>query len=155
MDNPQQLLRPGMTATAEIVTTERRGVLLVPNAALRWSPERDAAQAGQSGGITSVLVPQRGRGGRGGNRAERQVEIGRGSRQSVYVVGEDGNPVRVQVVVGESNGSVTEITGGELREGQEVITAPPRRRPDPGEERRRRAQGSPRSRRRGWRRTGQ
>jgi HlyD family secretion protein len=123
VDNPEQLLRPGMTATAEIVTTERRNVLLVPNAALRWSPERDAAQAGQGGGITSVLVPQRGRGGRGGNRAERQVEIGRGSRQSVYVVGEDGNPVRVQVVVGESNGSVTEVTGGELREGQEVITA--------------------------------
>ena len=123
VDNPEQLLRPGMTATAEIVTTERRNVLLVPNAALRWSPERDAAQAGQGGGITSVLVPQRGRGGRGGNRAERQVEIGRGSRQSVYVVGDDGTPVRVQVVVGESNGSVTEVTGGELREGQEVITA--------------------------------
>ena len=65
--NPELLLRPGMTATAEIVTTERRNALLVPNAALRWSPERDAAaQRGQQGGITSVLVPRGGRGGRGG-----------------------------------------------------------------------------------------
>jgi HlyD family secretion protein len=43
VQNPELLLRPGMTATAEIVTTERRDVLLVPNAALRFSPERDAA----------------------------------------------------------------------------------------------------------------
>ena len=127
VDNPELLLRPGMTATAEIVTTERRGALLVPNAALRWSPERDAAaQAGQPGGITSVLVPRGGRrgagGGRGG-RGQREVSIGRGSRQTVYVLGADGTPTPVRVVVGESNGSETEIVGGSLREGQEVITA--------------------------------
>jgi len=123
--NPELILRPGMTATAEIITTERRGVLLVPNAALRWSPDRDAAaQRGQQSGITSVLVPRRGRGGRGGGgRAEREVSIGRGSRQTVYVLGADGSPTPVRVVVGESNGSETEIVGGDLREGQEVITA--------------------------------
>nr|WP_129793228.1 efflux RND transporter periplasmic adaptor subunit [Sphingosinicella sp. CPCC 101087] len=122
VQNPELLLRPGMTATAEIVTTERRNVLLVPNAALRYSPERDAAaQGGQGGGVTSVLVPRRGF--RGGNRPEREVGIGRGSRQTVYVLGADGNPEPVQVVVGETNGSVTEIVGGELREGMEVITA--------------------------------
>ncbi|HST37243.1 MAG TPA: efflux RND transporter periplasmic adaptor subunit [Allosphingosinicella sp.] len=124
VDNPELLLRPGMTATAEIVTTERRNVLLVPNAALRWSPERDAAaQRSQQGGVTSVLVPRGGRGGRGGNRAGREVAIGRGSRQTVYVLGADGNPAPVPVITGESNGSMTEITGGDLREGQEVITA--------------------------------
>ena len=125
VDNPQLVLRPGMTATAEIVTTERRNVLLVPNAALRWSPERDAAaQRGQQGGVTSVLVPRGGRGMRGGGaRPEREVTIGRGSRQTVYVLGVDGNPRPIRVVVGESNGSVTEITGGELTEGMEVITA--------------------------------
>lgn len=130
VQNPEMLLRPGMTATAEIVTTERRGVLLVPNAALRWSPERDAASArGQQGGVTSVLVPRGGRDGRGGRGGAgrggggREVSIGRGSRQTLYVLGADGTPTPVQVVVGESNGSLTEVTGGELREGQEVITA--------------------------------
>jgi HlyD family secretion protein len=126
VDNPELILRPGMTATAEIITTERRNVLLVPNAALRWSPERDAAaQRGQQGGITSVLVPRRGgRGGGGrGGRGGREVSIGRGSRQTVYVLGADGNPTPVRVVVGESNGAETEIVGGDLREGQQVITA--------------------------------
>jgi HlyD family secretion protein len=128
VQNPELLLRPGMTATAEIVTSERRNVLLVPNAALRWSPEREAAASrGQAGGVTSVLVPRGGRGGRGGGagggRGQREVAIGRGSRQTVYVLGADGNPAPVRVVVGESNGSETEIVGGELREGQDVITS--------------------------------
>ncbi|HEV2817127.1 MAG TPA: efflux RND transporter periplasmic adaptor subunit [Allosphingosinicella sp.] len=129
VQNPDLQLRPGMTATAEIVTTERANVLLVPNAALRWSPERDAAaQRGQQGGATSVLVPRfgrrgRGGGGPGGGGGGREVSIGRGSRQTVYVLGPDGNPAPVRVVVGESNGSETEIVRGDLREGQEVITA--------------------------------
>jgi len=38
VDNSERLLRPGMTATATITTDERKGVLLVPNAALRFSP---------------------------------------------------------------------------------------------------------------------
>jgi HlyD family secretion protein len=122
--NPEMLLRPGMTATAEIVTAERRNAILVPNAALRWSPERDAAAAGRErGGAASVLVPRggrrRGRGAGGG----REVTIGRGSRQTVYVLGADGQPRAVQIVVGESNGSVTEVVSGDLREGQEVITS--------------------------------
>ncbi|WP_395612146.1 efflux RND transporter periplasmic adaptor subunit [Allosphingosinicella sp.] len=122
--NPEMLLRPGMTATAEIVTAERQNALLVPNAALRWSPERDAAATKGQGGVTSVLVPRGGRGGRGGGRGgAREVSIGRGSRQTVYVLGADGQPQAVQIIVGESNGSVTEVTGGNLREGQEVITS--------------------------------
>ncbi|HMG45915.1 MAG TPA: efflux RND transporter periplasmic adaptor subunit [Allosphingosinicella sp.] len=127
VQNPELILRPGMTATAEIVTTERANALLVPNAALRWSPERDAASQRTQGGVTSVLVPRIGRGGRGGRGGPggggREVSIGRGSRQTVYVLGADGNPTPVRVVVGESNGSETEITGGDLRAGQEVITA--------------------------------
>lgn len=122
--NPEMLLRPGMTATAEIVTAERQNAILVPNAALRWSPERDAAATKGQGGVTSVLVPRGGRGGRGGGRGGgREVSIGRGSRQTVYVLGADGQPQAVQIIVGESNGSVTEVTGGNLREGQEVITS--------------------------------
>ena len=120
VDNPNLELRPGMTATAAIVTTERDNALLVPNAAMRWSPERDAA-GNKAGGVTSVLVPRVGRRG-GGGGGGREVSIGRGSRQTVYVLGADGAPQAVQVIVGESNGSETEITGGALREGQEVIT---------------------------------
>lgn len=119
--NPDLTLRPGMTATAEIVTAEKNGVLLVPNAALRFSPEA-AARAGQSeGGVTSVLVPRR-PGRRGGGDRERDVGIGRGSRQTVYGLGRDGQPQPIQVTVGDSNGSQTEVSGAQLRPGLRVIT---------------------------------
>lgn len=115
VNNSDETLRPGMTATADIVTQELRNVLLVPNSALRFKP----VSAGQGGGITSVL-PGPGRMRRGG--AKRQVNFGAGSSQTVYIVGEDGNPKAVQVTVGASDGSRTAVTGGELKAGARVIT---------------------------------
>ncbi len=61
VDNTDLSLRPGMTATATITATQRNDVLLVPNAALRFSPADPNASAGPpaaSGGIVSSLVPR-------------------------------------------------------------------------------------------------
>jgi HlyD family secretion protein len=115
VDNKDETLRPGMTATADIVTQELHDVLLVPNSALRFKPSTQA----QGGGITSVL-PGPGRMRRGGGN--RQVSFGAGSIQTVYVVGEDGDPKAMQVIVGASDGSRTVITGGDLKAGMRVIT---------------------------------
>ena len=121
VQNPDLILRPGMTATADIVTAEQRNQLLVPNAALRFSPEREAqAGANEKGGVTSVLVPQRGR--RGGRGGDREVSIGRGSRQTVHVLGEDGQPRPIQVTTGATNGSQTAVRGEGLEPGMKVIT---------------------------------
>jgi HlyD family secretion protein len=117
--NAEQKLRPGMTATAEIVTLQKNNVLLVPNAALRFTPtDASAPQAG--GGMAGALVPRGGRRGRG--NAEKSATIGRGARQTVYVKGADGQPQAVQVTTGDTNGQVTEILSGDLKEGMEVIT---------------------------------
>ena len=116
VDNRDETLRPGMTATADIVTKQLRNVLLVPNAALRFNPNQ--AGRGQRGGITSQLVARP----RRGNRAQQSVTFGAGSRQSLYVVGEDGNPKAVEVVVGDSDGSRTAIQSGDIKEGMKVIT---------------------------------
>ncbi|MES2988219.1 MAG: efflux RND transporter periplasmic adaptor subunit [Pseudomonadota bacterium] len=117
VSNPDQQLRPGMTATAEITTKAKPDVLLVPNAALRFTPTTAAASSGGSG-IAGALVPSRPR--RGGQNAREPTA--RGSAQTVYIVGEDGKPQAVQVTTGETNGSVTEVTGGDLKAGAKVIT---------------------------------
>ncbi|RYY26019.1 MAG: efflux RND transporter periplasmic adaptor subunit [Sphingomonadales bacterium] len=120
VSNPDLQLRPGMTATAEITTKARPNVLLVPNAALRFTPTAAGASAGASGsGIAGALVP---RGGRRGNQAEKTPTVGRGATQTVYIVGEDGKPKGVDVTTGDTNGSVTEVTGGQLKPGDKVIT---------------------------------
>ena len=118
VDNARLNLRPGMTATAEIVTREEKNVLLVPNAALRFSPDRAAVRAGrQDGGVTSVLMPPRRR-----NRPNQEVAIGRGSKQTVYILGENGQPEPVEVRVGQTDGSQTQVTGKALKPGMKVIT---------------------------------
>lgn len=116
--NAQQKLRPGMTATAEIVTLQKNNVLLVPNAALRFTPTAANAQA-SGGGMAGALVP---RGGRRGQAAAKSATIGRGARQTVYVKGADGQPQAIEVTTGDTNGQVTEILSGDLKEGMEVIT---------------------------------
>lgn len=118
--NAQQKLRPGMTATAEIVTLQKNNVLLVPNAALRFTPTDGNAPQASSGGMAGALVPRRGRRGRGD--AEKSATLTRGARQTVYVKGEDGQPQAVQVTTGDTNGQMTEILSGDLKEGMEVIT---------------------------------
>jgi len=119
VDNADGTLRPGMTATAEIVTSEKRGVLLVSNAALRFSPDA-AASSGERSGVTKVLLPGPPRGTAGGQK--REVGIGRGSLQRVYVLGADGLPQALGVKTGDTNGTLTEVTGDSLSEGALVIT---------------------------------
>lgn len=115
--NPGLELRPGMTATADIVTTAKRNVLLVPNAALRFRPADPAAGA-QGGGIAGSLTirPRR------GQRPERTATVGRGGQQTVYIKGADGKPQPVRVTTGDTDGQMTEVTGGDLKPGQQVIT---------------------------------
>lgn len=118
VSNGDGLLRPGMTATADIVTTEKKDVLLVPTAALRFSPDRQRAGS-DSGGLASVLAPRPMRRSGSGTK---EASIGRGSKQTVYVVAEGGDtPQPVQITVGESNGSQAQLTGGKLTEGTQVV----------------------------------
>ncbi|MDR1708401.1 MAG: efflux RND transporter periplasmic adaptor subunit, partial [Candidatus Accumulibacter sp.] len=57
VQNDDLALRPGMTATARIVTAQRENALLAPNAALRFTPP-DTAGAKDSGGIIARLFPR-------------------------------------------------------------------------------------------------
>ena len=116
--NPTLQLRPGMTATADIVTSDKQNVLLVPNAALRFKPAASGgASGGSSGGIAGSLTfrPRR-------DRPERTATLGRGATQTVYVKGADGQPQPVQVTTGDTNGTMTEVLSGDLKPGQQVIT---------------------------------
>src|SRR5262249_30804058 len=114
--NLDQQLRPGMTATADIVTADKQNVLLIPNAALRFSPQTQA-NAQQSGGITSAISFRPPRRGQGNTRS---VTLNRGATQTVYVVGDDGKPSPVQVVTGDSDGTQTEVISGGLKPGMKV-----------------------------------
>ncbi len=111
-------LRPGMTGTARIITATRQHVLLVPNAALRFIPSASGqASTTSSGGLLDRLLP------RPPSRTSSKAagpSPGTGGQQ-VWVL-RDGRLVRLPVTIGVSDGRITEVTGGELREGMSVVT---------------------------------
>lgn len=112
--NSDLALRPGMTATASIVTAKRENVLLVPNAALRFSPP--AAEAGTpSGGLVGSLLP------RPPQAPKRTSAPDSASEPQVWVLGEAG-PQAISVRTGVSDGRFTEVLGGDLKAGMAVIT---------------------------------
>ncbi len=110
--NDDLALRPGMTATARIITAQRDNVLLVPNAALRFSPP--AVGVKPEGGIISRLIPHPPR------PPSQKPKATSGDTKQVWIL-RDGQPVPIPVLVGASNGRQTEITGGELKTGAAVI----------------------------------
>jgi HlyD family secretion protein len=115
VDNSDLSLRPGMTASSTITSTERRDVLLVPNTALRFSPTQGGGGAAKSGGIMSSLLPRMPGGG------ARKTAGGSGPAKQVWVL-TDGAAAAVAVTPGISDGRMTEITAGDLQAGMQVIT---------------------------------
>jgi HlyD family secretion protein len=95
VDNTDRALLPGMTCTAIIQAETRRGVLMVPNAALRFTPPV------KPGAKSAVLVAD--------------------GKHRVYVL-KGGTPAAIEVKVGASDGHNTEILAGELQEGMAVLT---------------------------------
>jgi len=125
VDNEDLSLRPGMTATATIIAAQRKDVLLVPNSALRFEPT-SAARPGSAGapktaakgGIVASMVPRMPRGNTRGSAA---TAASTAAARQVWVL-RDGIAVAVAVTPGISDGRMTEITGGELEAGMQVIT---------------------------------
>lgn len=111
VDNKDLLLRPGMTATAQIVTQDVPDVLSVPNAALRYSPPRTVKSPGFS--VTNLFIPRM-------PRSERAQAPSADGERTIYVL-ENGAPKAVTVRVGVSDGTFTQIVSGDLKANDEVI----------------------------------
>ncbi len=96
-DNPDQKLRPGMSANLTFRLDQRTGVLKIPNAAFRFKPEPAEEAAPEAGAPPQPAC-----------------------EQSVWVrAGKQLKPVAI--TPGISDGSFTEVAGGPLQEGQEVV----------------------------------
>ncbi len=103
VENPDQLLKPGMTASVTFTYAEKADVLFVPNAALRFRPDTKTLAAMQKNGggpKHRELAPD-----------QREIWVMRGDK-----------PAPVVVSIGISDGNVTEVKGGEVGAGDRAIT---------------------------------
>lgn len=122
-DNSVPGLRPGMTAMADIVVNDVRGGLIVPNAALRFSPPDDAEKESMLTAGTRLLGVGVGQASANTERAappQTVREGGSGRLQRLWVE-ERGKAKPLVVEIGATDGSMTEIVSGPLKAGQRVI----------------------------------
>jgi HlyD family secretion protein len=117
-DNAEGRLKPGMTAFVQVTANRREGVLRVPNAALRFRPQADPAQADKSGGAAK---PGPAPGAAGANRGGGAATARREASSRVYKL-VDGRLAPVAVRTGVSDSTYTEVLGGELAEGDKLVT---------------------------------
>lgn len=110
VDNEDLLLKPGMTATAKIITKESKNKLLIPNGALRFKPKM---QEQKNGGVNLV-----------GPNMNRPANVARDLSKKelapIFIL-ENNQPKRVMVKVLDSDGKLTSIESEELKVDDEVI----------------------------------
>jgi HlyD family secretion protein len=94
--NPDGLLLPGMTSTVRIVVEDLGPVATVPLAALRFVPD-----------------------GRGADSAQ---PSGNANDQTVWVLDAGGNPQPRSLVLGVDDGRNVAVLGGNVTDGERVIT---------------------------------
>jgi len=148
VSNPEQKLKPGMTANLTITIDERNNVLKVPNSALRFTPTdatgqgigRSADSAGNSGGqrrqgaqqqqpadASGSATPngaQQAGNQQGGQRnfAPPGAPVLEGQTRLIWVLGQDGKLQSRRIKVGLTDGASTEVVEGNLQEGEMVVT---------------------------------
>lgn len=117
VDNSDLLLRPGMTATADILVKQVTDALLVPNAALRFSPPQQENQASSSGGgLVSSLLPRP----PSGAKQREEPSNANKHQQQVWALRDD-QPVSIAVSTGSTDGLKTEVLSGNLEPGMALI----------------------------------
>jgi HlyD family secretion protein len=145
VSNPEQKLKPGMTANLTITIDERNNVLKVPNAGLRFVPQDTTGQksvapagtgnangqarrsqqtGGSAGSAKTNSSTQQGPQGNGDESrfAPATAPVLEGQTRLVWVLGQDGKPQSRRIKVGLTDGIATEVVEGDLKEGDMVIT---------------------------------
>jgi HlyD family secretion protein len=101
VSNEDLALFPGMTANVKILVSQRKDVLRVPNAALRYHPASETAVPAGASQRSKGALPEK----------------------AVWTMDANNHQQRVAVIAGETDGTFTEITGGNLKDGDRVIVA--------------------------------
>jgi len=135
IQNKDLRLKPGMTANIKIMVATLEDALKVPNAALRYHLPNTPAPSFSTtlaSSVTRKAIAEPGRGvslpqapGQRWNPGEKlrfatfdPVENHAGR---VFILGTDRQPVEKKVVLGLSDGAVTQVISGEVKAGDEVI----------------------------------
>ena len=117
VDNRDLRLRPGMTANVTIIAARKDQVLKVPNVALRFTLSKSERLNEQAPGPTSYRADSETK------TLRAVVALGdqAGDSKTVWKLGPSDNPEQVPVRLGISDGTMTELVSGDLKDGDDLI----------------------------------
>jgi len=115
VDNSDMSLRPGMTATADIVVNHIKDALLVPNAALRFVPPKKESSEKEQG-LLNAILPHHPK----GNKKQRGPAV-QGQQRTVWIL-RNGRPKPVSITVGKTDGNMSQVVAGDIRPGMQLLT---------------------------------
>lgn len=115
VDNSDLSLRPGMTATADITVQKVEKAILIPTAALRFTPPVQEEQK-SSGGLLGALLPHPPSPSKPKNEPNPIKK-----EQRVWTL-KDGWPTAIGVTIGATNGTMAQILSGDVTPGMALIT---------------------------------
>jgi len=125
VDNSNLLLRPGMTATAEITVQKVADAILVPNAALRFTPpvrnDVKKEKRPDGGTVMGKLMPRPPRRQKT-SLNKRPNTADTTTNRRVWTIN-DGHLVPIPVKTGATDGIMTEILEGDIAPGMELVVA--------------------------------
>lgn len=115
VDNSDLSLRPGMTATADIIVKKIENAILIPNAALRFTPPVKEEKK-PSTGLVGALLP---RPPRSVSREGDSISADK-RHQRVWILKEK-QLLAIPVTIGETDGNMTEVVAGDIKPGMKVV----------------------------------
>ncbi len=121
VDNADLFLRPGMTATADMIVAKATNVWLVPSAALHFNPKESEKNKRKEPSFLEKLLP---RGPTGGARKSKKVREKKSHLQhetpQIWIL-EHNQPRAIKVKLGLNDGENSEVSAPELSENRQVI----------------------------------
>ena len=121
VDNPNLKLLPGMTATVSIIVAQAENVLLIPNAALRYSPQFSEKELEQLVEDRQKTNPKSGNISPDKKKPQSQDQR-REDRQNIWILDETSTLKSILVKTGVTDNSYSELLEGMLEEGQTIVT---------------------------------
>ncbi|HEX7150597.1 MAG TPA: efflux RND transporter periplasmic adaptor subunit [Thermoanaerobaculia bacterium] len=124
VDNREKKLLPGMTASVDFLVASADDALAVPNAALRFAPQREALASGANrtgASRTSTSGAGNATAGAGAASGARRNRTRSADAGRLFIESAGGKLQPVRVKVGISDGTYTQVTGDGVTQGLRIV----------------------------------
>ena len=107
-DNPEQKLKPGLTATITIFTQELKGTNTVPASAIAFSPDTETLQKYYQQNQIKAKIPE--------------IKTGKNKEKYIWIKNNDGSLSQKQITIGINDGITVQVVSG-LTGSEQIVSS--------------------------------